>query len=369
MALTQAVLPSFSSFSNLFHSNDNMKVRMFEDVSLSLESPSKRQLTGNTNQEQVTQPMTKDNLDDEGNVSWDMELLLSDWTNISPEMNPSMHNNTQQLPQLDQSGLYQDGGVPEQQVAPERLHMGTSSLMIELLSPIETIDVSLPELYNTGYSNDQQQAQPTVDHYGFPFAQNQERHHERANIGLNKVKSWDFTGHYYPQHPSMVTSPNPRFIQASNMTPDPRHYSYVPGYSLHPGLYRHPANYTHSQPPSQFPHSQTHLAGPMAPSAGVEGKRGRRSTTKKRAAVHCCEYLGCSKTYTKSSHLKAHLRTHTGEKPYHCTWEGCGWKFARSDELTRHFRKHTGQKPYECLLCQRAFSRSDHLALHMKRHA
>lgn len=72
-----------------------------------------------------------------------------------------------------------------------------------------------------------------------------------------------------------------------------------------------------------------------------------------------CRY--CNRVFPREKSLQAHLRTHTGERPYQCDYPGCTRAFTQSGQLKTHQRLHTGERPFICAAanCQKRFTHAN----------
>uniref|UniRef100_A0A8C3FAA9 Uncharacterized protein n=1 Tax=Chrysemys picta bellii TaxID=8478 RepID=A0A8C3FAA9_CHRPI len=110
--------------------------------------------------------------------------------------------------------------------------------------------------------------------------------------------------------------------------------------------------------------------GPMAPGQGPPRAWRSPPRTGIGTPIHTegrpNKCLECGKSFTVTSSLISHQRTHTGENPYKCLQ--CWKSFTESSTLIRHQSTHKEEKPYKCLDCGKSFSQSSHLITHERIH-
>ncbi|TVY76137.1 Transcription factor IIIA [Lachnellula suecica] len=83
-----------------------------------------------------------------------------------------------------------------------------------------------------------------------------------------------------------------------------------------------------------------------------------------------CPYDDCDKTYIEDKHLQQHIKgTHTQERKWVCDWEGCDKSFLTGTRLRRHKEAHQGHERFRCTgyaPCNKTFRKHNTLQRHIR---
>lgn len=82
---------------------------------------------------------------------------------------------------------------------------------------------------------------------------------------------------------------------------------------------------------------------------------------------HCCDICGIR--MSELCNLKAHMRYHTGDRPYPCLADDCKRRFFTTSERKIHMRVHLGEKPFQCDQCSYASNTRNYLTKHQVTHS
>eukprot|EP00737_Agarophyton_chilense_P002905 gb/GEZJ01003345.1/.p1 GENE.gb/GEZJ01003345.1/~~gb/GEZJ01003345.1/.p1 ORF type:complete len:257 (-),score=36.74 gb/GEZJ01003345.1/:227-940(-) len=127
----------------------------------------------------------------------------------------------------------------------------------------------------------------------------------------------------------------------------------------------HLQTYAHPPPPS--PPSPPLPSPPLRNARRPQPIKKTVSTSHGMREVYACPFDKCARTSTEHSNLKAHMRMHTGERPYACSAPGCKKNFRWKSSLTYHQKAiHAPVKPYKCAPCRKHFVEKRKYKMHME---